>query len=261
MELNMEKIQERKAVMDMSKRSNGLKGVTMKVKLGLDKSGSMGPLYRDNRIQDLLERIVPVAMSLDDDGEFDLYLFDDEVQKFGKSVNLSNLGGFVKRELSNIRMGGTNYAPIINKVIDDEYGLNSSVTSTSTNSSGGFFSSLFGSKTETKTETIVQKTVSIPSLVIFITDGSNDDKQATREALIRASNYGTFFVFIGMGDTGCTNFPFLESLDNMSGRKVDNANFFTVENLSTIDDRTLYLKLLEEVADWIAACKTQLILS
>ena len=50
---------------------------------------------------------------------------------------------------------------------------------------------------------------------------------------------------------GRTSFTFLEELDEMEGRFIDNANFFSVEDPAQIADDELYDLLLEEYPDWV----------
>ena len=84
--------------------------------------------------------------------------------------------------------------------------------------------------------------------VLFITDGDNSDKQRTDKVISELSQYPIFFQFIGIGHS---SFNYLEKLDEMDGRYVDNANFFSVNNIQSIDDKELYDKLLAEYPSWL----------
>ena len=90
------------------------------------------------------------------------------------------------------------------------------------------------------------------SFIIFITDGNNSDKAAAKAVLTEASHYNLFWKFVGIGDE---QFEFLQRLDDLKGRFIDNANFVSISDLSGIDDRTLYSMLLEEYADWLDLCR------
>ncbi|MDD2892812.1 MAG: VWA domain-containing protein, partial [Halothiobacillaceae bacterium] len=48
-----------------------------------------------------------------------------------------------------------------------------------------------------------------------------------------------------------TDFSFLEKLDTMNNRYIDNANFFSVETPDQESDDGLYDLLLGEYKDWI----------
>ena len=55
---------------------------------------------------------------------------------------------------------------------------------------------------------------------------------------------------------GKSSFGVLEKLDNLTGRLVDNAGFFAVENVDTLSDAALYELLLGEYPDWLRAART-----
>jgi hypothetical protein len=48
----------------------------------------------------------------------------------------------------------------------------------------------------------------------------------------------------------------LEKLDTMEGRTVDNAGFFALDDIDTVDDQELYRRLLSEFPDWLLAAKS-----
>jgi hypothetical protein len=84
--------------------------------------------------------------------------------------------------------------------------------------------------------------------VLYFTDGANDDKAET-EALIReASNYGIYFQFIGIGDAGM---PFLEKLDDLTGRSIDNCGFFRSVNMDRMSDQDLYSNMMKEFPSFV----------
>ena len=56
-----------------------------------------------------------------------------------------------------------------------------------------------------------------------------------------------FWKFIGIGNE---RFTFLEELDDMSGRVIDNADFVKIENISNISDDELYKLLMQEFSEW-----------
>jgi hypothetical protein len=84
--------------------------------------------------------------------------------------------------------------------------------------------------------------------VIFITDGDNSDKNETETIIKRNSRLPIFFQFVGIGSQ---QFRFLEKLDTMLGRIIDNANFFQVNDISAISDDELYSRLFNEFPNWI----------
>jgi hypothetical protein len=263
--LDLKKIEKRKVQINLEKYNRGLSSILMEVNLILDKSGSISNLYKNGKIQELLERIVPMALSFDTNQELGLYLFDDSVSQSKLTVTLNNLENFVQNNLSNISFGGTNYSPAIHKVMNDNFTKSTrTLTKTRKVKSGGLFG--FGGSEKLETYTVNEIAYEpnlnkIPVFNIFITDGDNWDKAETIKAIEQASYAGAFFVFVGIGDMGCTEFPFLEKLDDLEGRFVDNANYFSVQNLQNMSDQELYSKLLDEVPQWITTCKQKGILA
>lgn len=216
-------------VLDMKKKLN-LDGVKAQVILCLDFSGSMSSLYSSGKVQELTERLLPLGLAFDDNGEVDFYLFHDGVIKVSETLTRANLNGYINSKvLGKYSMGGTNYAPIINQVVEDYAGAAKR-------------QGLFGKKVQE------EKKFDMPVYVIFITDGENGDKSAAEEAIKNASRFGIFFQFVGIGGA---QFTFLQKLDNLSGRVIDNANFFKVDDLSRKTDEELYQLLLTEFPSWI----------
>ena len=93
----------------------------------------------------------------------------------------------------------------------------------------------------------VTKTANVPTYVIFITDGDNQDKNASREFIREISGEPIFWKFIGIGNE---RFTFLEELDDMNGRVIDNADFVKIKDISNISDDELYKLLMQEFSEW-----------
>lgn len=235
----------KQVVLDLTKKA-GIDGQVARVMLCIDRSGSMAGLYKDGTVQQVISRLVPIAMAFDDNQEMEVVVFDDEAQTV-KSVTVGNLDNYVKKVLNKLDFGGTNYAPAIKEVMSlhgTPYSVGDQVV--------GFFKSLFGSKPN-KVESVK---VDIPTYVIFITDGHNFDEKETERAMIKASEQGIFFQFVGIGGS---RFPQLERLDTMEGRFIDNANFFSIstKDLVSLPDNQFYSKLLHEFPDWLKLAKNK----
>ena len=206
-------------VLDEVKRKN-ITATIARVVFVLDHSGSMIPMYKDGTVQNVLERIFPVAMCFDDNSELEFYWFDSEYKEL-PSVTTANLNGYVQNVILSKKehFGGTCYAPVMEQIVK-RYGI--------------------------------KQKANIPTFVIFITDGGNSDRANAKRAIIEASHYNIFWKFIGIGST---KFDFLESLDTLKGRFIDNANFISVNNLNEIDDKQLYALILEEYDEWLNRCR------
>ena len=85
----------------------------------MDRSGSMTSLYQSGEIQNVLTRLLPLALKFDDNGELEVYVFNTSCIQM-PSMNLSNYESYVKREIMNKGYGpsgGTSYSPVIEKTM------------------------------------------------------------------------------------------------------------------------------------------------
>jgi len=231
MALDTFKITERKkAILDLKKKK-GIEGQKARVVLCLDYSGSMGSLYKNGTVQDTVERVLPLGLGFDDDGEVDVYIFETGFKKLPKNITIKNLDGYVNNEiLSKYSMGGTKYSPVIFDIVK-EFGNKQA---------------LFGFGDA--------QPANEPTYVIFITDGNSDDKSDSKKAVTEASNHGIFFQFIGIG---YETFEFLQKLDDLQGRRIDNADFFKIQDLNKISDDELYDKLMTEFPNYVIEARKE----
>ncbi|MFB6984593.1 VWA domain-containing protein [Streptomyces sp. NPDC056297] len=192
----------------------GLTGQRAAVYLVLDHSGSMSNFYADGSVQRLAEQALGLSANLDDDGNVPLIYFASQAHT-PITTDLHNYAGIVNRTHNTTPWGTTDYAAAMNAVISD------------------------------------YRASSQPGLlfVIFQTDGAPNDKRATERALKDASELPIFWAFVGFGG----RVEFLEKLDDLRGRKVDNASFFHAANPHTVTDDQLYDGLTHEYAGWLAA--------
>ena len=185
----------------------------------IDRSGSMYTQYKKGDVQDILTRLLPLALRFDDNQELEVYLFNTScVQVVG--MNINNYKEYVKNEISRKGYkpcGGTNYAPAIELTMRDY-------------NDGSPY----------------------PAFGIFITDGDNYDKKETDMAVRQSSNYKMFIQFVG---SGFENFPYLEKLDDLSGRSVDNTGFVKVADFEHLSDEQLYELLLKQYLEWLKVMK------
>lgn len=183
----------------------------------IDISGSMEPAYKRGYVQEIVEKIFPIAINFDDNAEMDVWIFEDDFRRM-PAMNKANYYGYVQREILDrkCQFGGTSYAPVLKDVA--KYYLEENPESS-------------------------------PVYVIFITDGDNFDKSKTTKVVTELSNYPIFLQFVGVGSAG---FEYLEKLDDMGGRYVDNADFFEADFDDFSKENNLYQKLLQEYPSWLA---------
>ncbi|MFT2721503.1 VWA domain-containing protein [Deinococcus sp. A31D244] len=203
---------------NVSLEKRGLGEALYRVNLVLDISGSMSREYRSGAVQDLAERALALAARLDDDGQVDVYLFGIKAHRAG-SLSLDNARGFVDR--LNVKLeAGTHYSPVMQLVREDAQAA--------------------GHR--------------IPTLVLFITDGGSSNRDAVIRQMTDSSREPIFWKFMGI-DQGGVNFDFLEKLDDLRGRTVDNADFFSVPAPITTPDSDLFELLVNELDTWQTAAR------
>jgi hypothetical protein len=229
-----EKINLRKDIVINLVKTIGIGEQKAQVILVLDISISMKPLYASGLVQDVVERIVPLALQFDDNGQVDVLLFQNKAFE-APTVALSNLEGYVQREVMKFPFMGTSYEPVLQLVRKTH-------AKSAPKAGSGLFGGLFSKAGQPTT----------PTYVVFVTDGDNDDHSATERVIRDASSEGIFFQFVGIGRE---QFKFLDKLDNLSGRKVDNAGFFKADDIKKLSDQDLYQKLLKEFPTWLTEAR------
>ncbi|SHK86462.1 vWA domain-containing protein [Desulforamulus aeronauticus] len=217
------KLDLRKETLKISLVKKSLTSVTARVGVVLDKSGSMRKLYKDGSVQDVLEKLFPIALNFDDNGELDVWLFNDEFIRMKEPVTLDNFYNYIDAKVMSGVIekfwGQTKYAPVMQDVFN---------------------------------KYCIEDPSPLPTFIIFLTDGNNSDKNNTKKILKESSAHNIFWEFVGIGDE---KFEFLQRLDSLSGRTIDNANFFDVKDIASLSDEHLYDKLLYEYPQWEAEAK------
>ena len=217
--INLQKSQENlgKVLIDLSKGMKiDLSKHEAKVALAIDYSGSMLDLYCNGNVQAVINRLLPIALKFDDNGELESWIFSNGSSNL-TPINIENYKNYVENEIfnSDMRMGGTNYAPVLEEIIEVyQY----------------------------------KKVSNTPAFVIFITDGENTDTKKTNELIRELSNYNMFVQFVGIGNE---EFSYLKKLDELDGRKYDNTGFIAVEDMNKLSDTELYTELLKQYKDWL----------
>lgn len=216
----------------------GLAQHRAKVCLVLDISGSMKGLYKNGLVQSFAERILAIACSFDDDGELDVFLFGRDVHHC-QPMGRSNWDGYIARVVAQHPLeGDTRYGAAIKAVRRHYF----------PDSAGG--------------ERAAPHSAQLPVYVMFVTDGTTSDKPVTERQLRWASREPIFWQFMGIGkgkksrskalaDFADSDFPFLEKLDDLEGRLIDNANYFSVGSPDDHSDGELYDLLMGEYPKWL----------
>ena len=199
-------------------KKKNLETTVARVGLVLDISGSMVPRFKNGTVQSIVNKTLPLAVQFDDDGELDFWFYGTTARKMN-SVNLKNYKMAVPEDWKHLMwdLGGRNNEPIVMRMVVDEY-----------------------------------KDTKIPAYVLFITDGGVNQKKEIQNIITEASHLPIFWQFVGVGGK---NYGILEKLDTMTGRYVDNAGFFALDDFKKVSNEELYARLLEEFPSWLEEIK------
>lgn len=224
--------------------------ITSEVVATIDLSGSTKELYQRGHMQEAIQRVVPVALNFDDNGELPVYGFNDGDAIVSLApLNKDNYAGYVDREIlkKNIqKWGGTDYAPVLALVLQD---LGFYALRPTGRKVGGTFG--FGKKDEMVEVLGPSSKSGMPAIVYHFTDGENTDKEDTRKLLRECADkkVAAYFNFIGVG-TG-TTFSFLRK----AADDYPNVGFTQIMDLTSVGaSDEIYEHLLpEELLEWLKA--------
>ncbi|MFI7004370.1 VWA domain-containing protein [Nocardia sp. NPDC050175] len=223
---------EKREKLDMRKRavakvliSKDAWGIRARVVLVIDKTGSMLKQYRSQVVHRVVQRMIPVATQLDDSGALEAYLY---AHSFAKLPDITVAHGdewaHTYLHLSGTH-AGIDYSRIGGR--NDELPIMRDIMASLHPGDG-------------------------PTLILFFTDGGFANKREIAALMREAAQLPAFWQFIGLGRA---NYGLLRSLDEMTGRIVDNAGFFALDDIDKVDDGELYARLLGEFPDWLRAAK------
>ena len=203
---------------ELEKRN--LLDVVARVALVLDISGSMSKSYKNGTVQEIVNKILPVAVQFDDDGELDFWFYGTNCER-RPSVNMKNYEKAVPTEWRTLMksLGASNNEFAVMSEIVSEY-----------------------------------EKSNLPVYVVFVTDGGIYKTGGIKKILKEASYLPIFWQFVGVSGS---NYGILEKFDTMSDRYVDNANFFALDDFRTVPNSELYSRLLNEFPKWLEVIKSK----
>ena len=187
-----------------------------RVALVMDISGSMTDSYKKGIVQDVVNKVLPLAIQFDDDGELDFWYFGTKCKRM-PSVNGGNYKTAVPRDWPDLMrsLGYGNNEPLVMKEVINEY-----------------------------------KNSQLPAYVIFISDGgirkANEFDIVT--LISESARYPIFWQFVGINGS---DYGIFRTLDDLTGRMVDNADFFALDDYKKVKEKELYSRLLEEFPGWL----------
>lgn len=215
----------KKSLISLEKKN--LLNLKARVGLVLDRSGSMHAQYKYGDVQKVIDRVLPLAVNFDDDGSFECWAFGAKTQRLD-DVSLGNVRNYIESTNKGWKKweigAAINYEPAaIEEVIK--------------------FYSRFND--------------GIPTYIVFISDGGVHENKKITRLISDAARLPIFWQFIGIGGS---KYGILEKLDDMTGRVIDNCNFFALDNITQLPDEQLYDLLLEEFPQWLEEAKQKNIL-
>ncbi|MFD5266831.1 VWA domain-containing protein [Streptomyces sp. NPDC058335] len=229
----------RKEQVAVSLRKRGAAGVSARVVLVLDASGSMSFLYSGGVVADVVERMAAVAAELDDDGEMQAWTFASDPARL-PDLRLGELPEWLRL---HVRVGEIS---LFRRSKKPRKGLQPGQVD---------MRSVGIQNEEQKVIAQVRDYVranpaAAPTLVLFFSDGGVYRDAAIEKELRAAAAEPIFWQFVGLGRS---NYGVLERFDALPGRRVDNVGFFAVDDIRTVPDQELYDRLLSEFPSWLTA--------
>lgn len=241
--------------LDLNKSAQSLRlslekaGVAPSIKAELifdiDVSGSFEHEHEEGATSQLIERLVPYGMVLDPDGAMDVFTFSNGAHTAYRvgTVTPEQAEGYILREVVEKVpgwKGGTTYSYVLEKNLqhfgwlEDDGGLMDAV------------SRFFGAKKEKREQK--------RSVVIFVTDGENDQSDEARTMRVlgesEARGDNVYFLFIGACEHS-VEFRFLKTL----AQRFRNTGVVIVRDLEAFveqSDEQISAQLLgPKLIDWL----------
>jgi stress response protein SCP2 len=220
---------EKRQRLDLRKRevhrvllTKGAPTARARVVLVVDKTGSMRRQYSTRVVHRVVERMIPVAIQLDDDGTLETYLYGSSFARL-PDVTVEGADEWSETYLHlDGTHGGIDYRGIGG--YNDEIPIMSEILST------------------------LRLDHPVPTFVLFFTDGGFSQRRAITDLVRQASGLPAFWQFVGIGRA---NYGLLTALDELEGRVVDNVGFFELDDIDSVSDTDLYARLLGELPEWL----------
>lgn len=239
------------------KKSEGIENQIAKVAVVIDISSSMSDDINNGNVQSVLEQLLPLGLTFDDNGEIDVFLFSSEAYNPGV-ISLSNVYNYMKDEvIRKYRMGSTDYAKAINLVMDVMKPSDKIITSKIVTeeiqerdtSLKARIISLFTRKDKFITKTIErsinvsEKSTDYPTYVIFLTDGAPDSTDNANREIRKSFNKNIFWKFVGIGNG---SFSYLKELS-----RENNIDFFHAKDINQLSEDSVYKHLFNKFTAWL----------
>lgn len=206
------------------------------VKFELDCSGSTMGMFSNGSMQELVERLLAIALRLDGDGKLEVTSFSDSAKKLG-DVTAADVDNYInKRYIPESKSagtwsGGTNYAAAIKTALGkDPIGATKGFL-------GGLFKKAAGGNSGS----------THPNFHLFVSDGQDGGNRNDFLNLISECKDTDYFMLIGVGPSSYFQ------LMKQAADAYDNVGFVNFPNLSISDDEMYEQLLAGEALNWLLA--------
>ncbi|MFI9063979.1 VWA domain-containing protein [Streptomyces sp. NPDC053429] len=235
-----ERLSLRKRQVAVSLTKSGAAGVSARVILVLDASGSMSTLYSRGTVAGVVERMAAVAAQLDDDGEMQAWTFATHPARL-PDLTIPELPEWLRLHVRVGQMSLFGRNKPAKGLLPGQVDMRAV----------GFQNEEQRVIAEVRAY-VRDHPVPAPTLVLFFSDGGVYRNDEIERELRAAVEEPVFWQFVGLGRAG---FGVLERFDTMAGRRVDNVGFFAVDDIDRLSDPELYDRLLSEFPSWIRAAR------
>ncbi|WP_203996910.1 vWA domain-containing protein [Virgisporangium aurantiacum] len=216
-------------------------GVRARVFLVLDASGSLEHAYHDGTVARVVERLAAVGAQLTPDGVLAAWIFASTMTRL-PDLTVADLPEWTRRYVRPGRIQDFAADPV--PMFRPDGTLDGEALG-------------YGNEEPKVMKDVVRTVAALPPgppvLVLFLSDGGVSRSQQIESILRKSADRPMFWQFVGVDGA---NYGVLERLDALTGRRVDNAGFFAVDDIDTLTDADLYARLLSEFPTWIRAARS-----
>lgn len=227
------------------------------VKAVLDTSGSFKPDWDKGTVALLTMRVLAVANQFDDNGELEMYHFNDDIHQLETMsfADVSDPQDWIRHNVLQSHQylwHGTQYAPIVNEMMQDVVSVNSP-KQRKADAGGGLFGKLRslcaglvgqGEDPVTVAEfNPAAPLLTAPTAVYIVTDGENYDQREVIRLLDHCESWPIYFMFVNANNMA-------ENAKTLADR-YSNVGYAFIPNLDTAsDDEILEALISEEFLEW-----------
>jgi hypothetical protein len=238
----------------------------MRVGVCLDVSGSMRDEYDNGHVQNALTHLLALAMHMDKSGRLDVFTFEKEPSQCRLPATADNFHDYIQRFVIDDpkvdKWGGTSYAPVVHLAYQHYFpdmthlhtaeGAREHVQARKSGGGGvlkkigrWFHKRPLEEALEPEPGQPLPDGVP-PTLMLFLTDGENNDEDETRHALHAALTLPLFWSFVGLGPAH--HFRFLQEISE----DLD-AEFVNLSTVRISDDELFRELISAKLTDWLRA--------